>query len=58
LLEGSSSPLLLLLLLACGLKFKFENQDTRHVIAGILKDATRHPYKAREFVAGRRGVVS
>jgi hypothetical protein len=43
---------------ACGLKFEFENQDTRHVIAGILKDATRHQYKAREFAADGRGRCS
>jgi hypothetical protein len=31
-------------------KFEFKNQDTRHVIAGILKDATYHPYKAWQVV--------
>jgi hypothetical protein len=42
---------------ARGLKFESENQDSAHVIAGILKDATHHPYKAREFVADGRGRV-
>lgn len=37
-------------------KFELEDQDSAHVIAGISKDATQHPYRALGFVRKKRVV--